>query len=209
MRASGTNASGSSVEPRKLSHFVKLTMFAFGMGVTLCASLRAQRSANDSGSPNMSGVTDVTPGWKYLLQNDDLVMVQYNSDSSGNVTTSIVSLNTANSQISGTSKSIAIGTSNPGLDGTHGVVASQASGRVFNTSTDSVGVLTAISGGWGFSLANSSGVQSSSRLNASFPPYGIVYTRVVMGDFNGDGLADPLVFYEDTAFNGNSPPEFE
>jgi hypothetical protein len=25
-----------------------------------------------------------------------------------------------------------------------------------------------------------------------------------MGDFNGDGLADPLAFYEDTNFNGTA-----
>jgi hypothetical protein len=40
----------------------------------------------------MSGVTDVTPGWKYLLQNDDLAMVQVTQAADGTVTTSLVTM---------------------------------------------------------------------------------------------------------------------
>ncbi|MGH7868541.1 MAG: FG-GAP repeat domain-containing protein, partial [Candidatus Dormibacteraceae bacterium] len=44
-------------------------------------------------------------------------------------------------------------------------------------------------------LADSTGIQSSAPLDSRFRPSGTVFTQVVMGDFNGDGLADPLVFY--------------
>ena len=36
------------------------------------------------------------------------------------------------------------------------------------------------------------------RCNLLPPPSGIVNTQGVMGDFNGDGLADPLAFYENS-----------
>lgn len=59
----------------------------------------------------MSGVTDVTPGWKYLLQNDDLAMVQVTQAADGTVTTSLVTMNTSNSGLSGTPQTVTIGSS--------------------------------------------------------------------------------------------------
>jgi hypothetical protein len=189
---------------RQFRRIAEPTTLALAAVLALCPSLRAQSSTNDPGAPNMSGVTDVTPGWKYLLQNEDLTMVQVTQASDGTVTTSLITMDTAKSALSGTPQTVPISSSAPGVDATKGAVASEASGRIFNTSTDSVAVLTAVQGGWKFALADSTGVQSSSQLKSSFPPYGTVYTQVVMGDFNGDGLADPLAFYEDTNFNGTS-----
>jgi len=181
----------------------KLIAVTVLVGIAFPTSLRAQ-SSGDPGAPNMSGVTDVTPGWKYLLVNDDLVMLQV-TNSNGMLTTSLVSMNTSNSALSGTQQNITIHastTSTPPFDPTNSVVAAEASGRMFNTPTDMVAVLTATEDGWQFSLANSTGVQSS-VLATGFPPEGTVYTQVVMGDFNGDGLADALTFYEDTNFDAN------
>jgi hypothetical protein len=193
-----------------VGRFLKLTSLAAFVWVAFSTSLPAQSSGNDSGAPNMTGVTDVTPGWKYLLRNDDLVMLQANFDGSGNLTTSLVTMKTANSAISGTPTTININTSNPNLDPSlGGVPVSQASGRVFNTATDSVAILYPVNNGWGFALANSGGVQASSRLTTSIPPVGKVFTHVVMGDFNGDGLADPLVIYENSGYNANPVPDFQ
>ncbi len=46
--------------------------------------------------------------------------------------------------------------------------------------------------GWKFAIADSTGVQSSIQLNNNFPHYNTVKTHLAMGDFNGDGLADPV-----------------
>lgn len=188
---------------RRISKLTLVTAFAFA-GTS--GALWAQNSSTDNGAPNMSKVTDVTPGWKYLLQNNDLAMVEVTQGANSTMTTSLVTLETSNSALSGTSKSIVIANSssaaiNPGA----GIPAAEASGRVFNTSTDSVGVLTAISSGWKFALADSTGVQSSIQLHSQFSPSGTVYTQVLMGDFNGDGLADPLAIYASViAQDGNS-----
>src|SRR5438105_1341814 len=75
---------------RRLTKLIVVAAFA---GTALCPTLCAQKSNSDPGAPNMSGVTDVTPGWKYLLQNKDLVMLQVNTDS-GVTSTSLVSMDT-------------------------------------------------------------------------------------------------------------------
>jgi hypothetical protein len=162
-------------------------------------SLHAQSSTNDAGAPNMSAVTDVTPDWKYLLRNDDLAALQLTVNADGTTTTSLVIMDTSKSTVSATPQSVTISTGVQGGFGNQGVIASEAAGRVFNTDTDSIAVLTAVNNGWFAALANSDGLQSSSVLKTSFLPLEVVNTRVVMADFNGDGLADPLVFYSNTA----------
>ncbi len=183
----------------RLAKLIALVAFA---GTAFCPTLYAQKSNNDPGAPNMSGVTDVTPGWKYILQNKDLAMVQTTLNSDNTVTTSLVVMNTAKSALSGTQQTITIDNFSPGS--LQGIMASQASGRVFNSSTDTVAVLSAIPSGWKMFFADSSGVHSSSPLKSSFSPAGTVYTQIIMGDFNGDGLADPLAFYTNTNFNGSA-----
>src|SRR5690242_13788188 len=183
-----------------------LIAFAVLIAMALCPILRAQ--TGDNTAPDMSNVTDVSPGWKYLLRNDDLVMLQVGT-SNGVTSTSLLSMNTANSALSGTQQPISVADSTiPASLNTNGsVLASEAAGRMFNTSTDAVGILyvyvpTGQGPEWAFSVSNSTGVQASSKLNSSFTPNGTVFTQVVMGDFNGDGLVEPLALYENTNFNG-------
>lgn len=151
----------------------------------------------------MAGVTDVSGGMHYLLQNDDLVMLQVRNQG-GVVTTSLVTANTENSKLSGTPHATTISNSYPNgnFDPTGGAVASEAVGRMYNTKSDMLAVLNAIDNGtqsptnWLLSLFDPlSGFQNATQLSSRFRPGGTVFTRVVMGDFNGDGLADPLVFY--------------
>ena len=168
----------------------------------ICPVLRAQ--SGDTTAPDMSNVTDVTPGWKYLLRNDDLVMLQF-STSNGVTNTSLVGMNTSNSALSGTQQNIDVAKSNipSSVDTKNSVLASEAAGRMFNTSTDAVGILYVFGSEWAFSVSNSAGVQASAKLNSSFTPNSTVFTQVVMGNFNGDGLVEPLAFYENTNFAGS------
>ena len=189
------SANTNNASRRRFQRIAELTALALAAVLALCPSVRAQSSTNDSGAPNMSGVTDVTPGWKYLLQNDDLAMVQVTQAADGTVTTSLVTMDTSNSGLSGTPQNIPISSFTPAFIPTKGVPASEASGRIFNTNTDTVAVLTAVQFGWEFAFADSNGVLSSTQLTSKFAPFNTVYTQVVMGDFNGDGLADPLGFY--------------
>jgi len=186
--------------PDCLFSLAKLGFIAIFVVHALDSSAWAQRSDRDPAGPNMSEVTDVTPGWKYLLQNKDITMLQGTQNSDGTVTTSLVVMNTSNSALSGMQKTIAIDSFNPGS--IQGNLAAQGSGRIFNSASDTVAVLSAFQNGWKVSYVDSSGVQSSTQLKSSFSPAGTIYTQVVMCDFNGDGLADPLVFYSDTNFNG-------
>ena len=112
----------------------------------------------------MSGVSDVTPGWKYLLRNDDLVMLQLNTDS-GVTSTSLASMDTSKSALSGTPLNIPIAKSNipASVDTTNSVLAAEASGRMFNTNTDTVGVLGVYGPDWAFWVANSAGFQAATN----------------------------------------------
>ena len=181
----------------------KLIAVAACAGTAFSPTLYAQKSSNDPGAPNMSGVTDVTPGWKYILQNKDLALLQVSTDS-GVTSTSLVSMETSKSALSGTPLNIPVAKSNisTSVDMTNSILAAEAAGRMFNTSTDAVGVLSVYGLVWAFSVVDSTSPQAATTLNSSFAPNGTVYTQVVMGDFNGDGLADPLAFYTDTNFNG-------
>ena len=194
------SANTNNTSRRRFHRIAKLICLALFMGAAGCPSLRAQSSSNDPGAPNLSGVTDVTPGWKYLLQNDDLAMVQVNTDASGVTSTSLLSMNTSNSALSGTQQTIAVASSQlpASVNTQNSVLASEAAGRMFNTNTDSVGILYVYGSQWAFSVSNSAGVQAAAKLNSVFTLNGTVFTQVVMGDFKGDGLVEPLAFYENT-----------
>lgn len=181
----------------------KLIAIAVVVGTALSPALCAQSLQNDPTAPTMTGVTDVTPGWKYLLRNDDLVMVQLNT-TSGVTSASLVSMETSKSALSGTQVNIPIAKSNipSSLDTTNSILVAEAAGRMFNTDTDAVGVLSVDGSQWAFSVSDSKAVQASTTLNAGFAPNGTVYTQVVMGDFTGDGLADPVAFFSNTNFRG-------
>jgi hypothetical protein len=193
--SSGQSANMNNTGHHGSDRLPKLIAAVLLVGAILSPSLRAQNQ--DTGAPDMSHVTDVTPGWKYLLQDDDLAMVTVNANPDGTLRTSLVTMGTSNSSIEGTPQAIPITNSQP-FNFQSGVVASEASGRMFNTNLDTIAILTAGGDGWDLALANVNGVQSSTRLQTSFLPSGTIYEQVVMGEFNGDGLADPLVFYTKT-----------
>lgn len=175
------------------------------LGITCCSVLHAQNSQNDNGEHNMSGVTDVTGGMQFLLQNDDMIMLQVNQDHSV-TTTSVVSYDTNNSSVSNSqTNTIAASNSTGAFAPNSQYLASEAAGRMYNTTTDTIAVLNAVDDGnpaWLFTLFDpQTGSRYPTRLNTSFRPYVGVYTQVVMGDFNGDQLADPLVFYASVSSN--------
>jgi hypothetical protein len=190
------SAKADDSEQAGFGYIVKLTILIFFAVAALSLSLHGQKLNNDDGAPNMSNVTDVTPGWKYLLQNDDLAMVQVTQNSDNSLTTSLTTTDTSKSGLSGTQKVITIANDNSGdVPLGSGILASEASGRMFNISTDIIAVLTESGGRWNLALADSTGVQSSILLTTNIYPLFKIYTQVVMGDFNGDGLGDPLLFY--------------
>ena len=199
------SGNGSDAVLSKFHRILKLTILVLFVGTALCSAVRAQ--TNDNGEPTMTNVNDVAGGMKYLLRNDDLAMVQVSVGSDGTVTTSLVTMDTSGARLSGTRQTTTVAKCvNTGLfDPNAGVVASEASGRMYNIKTDTVALLNAgdncdqqpVLGShvWLLTLADSTGIQSSHVLQSRLQPHGTVYTQVVMGDFNGDGLADPLVFY--------------
>ncbi|HZU09831.1 MAG TPA: VCBS repeat-containing protein, partial [Pseudacidobacterium sp.] len=137
---------------------------------------------------------------KYLLQNDDMVLLQVKQDYQ-TTTTSVVSYDTNNSHL-GNSQTTTIGvstSSGTAFDPRTTFAASEAAGRMYNTNTDTIAVLHAIDDynpAWQITLFDpQTRSANTTRLNTSFRPYGTIFTQIVMGDFNGDGLADPLVFY--------------
>ncbi len=205
---SGLSIQSANRSDAVLSRFhrvLKLTIFALFVSTVVCSTVRAQ--TNDTGEPTMTNVNDVAGGMKYLLRNDDLAMVQVSVASDGTVTTSLVTMDTSGSKLSGTQQTTTVAKCvDTGLFNPHtGVVASEASGRMYNIKADTVALLNAGdncdqppalgSHVWLLTLADSTGIESSHVLQSRLQPHGTVYTQVVMGDFNGDGLADPLVFY--------------
>lgn len=186
---------------RPAAVFVFLSIAA--LSLPACAVAQEQSLTIDQGAPNMSGVTDVTGGQHYLLENDDLVMLQEN-DNNGNLQTQLVTMDTSNSRVSGSPQTTTINSFNPNgafdptASGTF--VAATGTGRMYNTKSDVVATLTA--GGpsgesnWWLTLLDPlTHFQYSSAINSRFKPYSQVYTQVVMGDFTGDDLFDPLLFY--------------
>lgn len=153
----------------------------------------------DCGAPHMKNVTDVLPDHKYLLKNDDLSLLQV-SQSGSTITESVISYDSNNSQFSGPSTTnLSIYNSTGVFDPRAGIVASEASGRMYNVKHDTIGLLNAaeLSPGntaWLFTPYPPNPVHNY-QLASRFKPYGTVYTQLVMADFNGDGLADGLAFY--------------
>lgn len=178
--------------------FVFLSIFT----LSLPACVFAQQSLTiDQDAPDMSGVNDVLGGQHYLLENDDLAMLQV-ADSNGNLNTQVVTMNTSNSQISGSPQTTTVSSFNPnGAFNPNGsVLAAIGTGRMYNTKSDVIASLTAggPSGGvawWLTILDPLTHFQYSGAIHSRFQPYGTVFTQLVMGDFTGDELSDPLLFY--------------
>ena len=184
---------------------MKMSALIFCLGLTCCPALRAQTLVRDG--RDMSKVKDVINGQHVLLQNDDITMLQVSQDH-GSVTTSLVTLDTSDSKLSDKPQTTAItkSTYTGAFDPSQGVTASQGTGRMYNTKKDIIALLNAVdssdtpplaSDAWMLTLYDPpvGGFQKNIQLESSFKPYGAVYTQLAMGDFNGDGLSDPLVFY--------------
>ena len=183
---------------------VATVLVAALLGTYSAVAAQAQNLVRDTSAPSMANVTDVTGGMNYLLQNDDLMRLQINQN--GNTTTtSIVTLNTTGSQItSSQTTQLATSTLNDSFDPSAGQTASEAVGRMYSNGNDVVALLTAVdttnpptsNDSWTLTLFDPlSGFQVATRLATNFRPHGTVYTQVLMGDFKGDNLVEPLIFY--------------
>jgi hypothetical protein len=153
----------------------------------------------DTNGPNMDGVKDVTGGMTYLLQNDDLTMVQLRQDGSGNVTTSLLTMDTSKSQPSNPQPPISLSQVNPNgqYETNSGLLAGMATGRMFQTKSDVIAVLNEGGGpSWQLSLIDPlTGWDTAVTVHSTFRPQGQVFTQVVMGKFLANKLDDPLVAY--------------
>ena len=194
----------------ELQLIVSAVVISVLMITVLPRDLRAQSLLHNDG-PNMSGNNDPTGGLKFLLVNDDLVMVQVSKGSGNNVSTSLLTMDTSNSTVPNAPQTTAINTTDASgaFNRNSGVLAAQAVGRMFNTKSDIAAVLNAgdATGGktWSFTLIDPlTKFQLTTALNSQFRPSGTIFTQVVMGDFNGDKLADPLVIYSSVASNGST-----
>ena len=63
-------------------------------------------SLHQEQSQSMNNVRDVTGGMRYLLVDDDLVLLQVQTDSHNRMTTSLVTMDTANSGFSGSPRTV-------------------------------------------------------------------------------------------------------
>jgi hypothetical protein len=153
----------------------------------------------DCGAPHMKKVTDVLPGHKYLLRNDDLSLLKI-SQKDSTITISATNYDTKSSHLDGSSTTnLFIYDSTGVFNPKAGVVASEASGRMYNLKHDTIGLLNAaeLSPGntaWLFTPYPPDQIHNY-ELASRFKPHGTVYTQLVMGDFNGDALAEGLAFY--------------
>jgi hypothetical protein len=156
----------------------------------------------------MKNVPDVMQGQRYLRQIDDVVLLQQFqlTDSSGNTTmqTGLLNLTTSNSTISSNTFTHTYGVPlnqipynvNAGT-----AMSSLAMGRIFNTLRDmAVGIFA--DSFWRVSLTDYTAASTSEKIiQTKFAPYGQVYSQVVMGDFNGNGYSDALLFYVSVGSN--------
>ena len=169
--------------------------------LALSSALSAQTRTlvRDPDGPKMAGVTDVTGGMTYLLQDDDLTMIQLRQDGSGNVTTSLLTMDTSKSQPANPKPPISVTQVNPNgqYETNSGLLAGMATGRMFETKSDVIAILNEGDGpSWQLSLIDPlTGWDTAVQLHSSFRPQGQVFTQVVMGEFLDGKLDDPLVSY--------------
>jgi hypothetical protein len=151
----------------------------------------------DSSATSVSQVKDVTGGLKYLLQEDDIALVSLNQGSGGAVTTSVTTVNTANSQLSLAQTASASSVAPNGSWSATSYSNAIGVGRMFAIATDDIGVLSPTSGpAWNWSIQNiATKFSGKQTLTSRFVPHGGIYTQVVMGNFLGNGFSTPLLFY--------------
>ena len=161
-------------------------------------SLRADSLGREKGARNVQNVPDVTGGMRYLLQDEDLVMPLISLGQDNQLTTGLRTLDTANSGFSGPAQTVPVSQVNTQEKyNTSGVPAAEASGRMFETVSDTLAVLNEGNGpDWQLTLIDPlTKFSNQTELTTRFRPYGTVFTQVALGNFLGNNLDDPLVFY--------------
>lgn len=152
----------------------------------------------------MTGVTDVLGGQKYLLQVQDLQLLQVNLQSNGVLNTGTSDLFSNNSAINplGTYQSFSQSTAPGPYDFNHGILASEAAGRMFNTSNDTVAILAPTGTYFRLSFLDNHTPWTTAVSLTSIPPAGTVSVHVALGKFTGNGYASALAFYQSVSTSG-------
>src|SRR3569833_2135051 len=181
------------------------TMLALGclLGIT---SLQADTFKLNPTAPTMLTIDDVLGGQRYLLRDDEVNLLQV-YQLNGQTYTSVKTFPTANSHFEHTNLDTSITlTTSPSYF--NGVPSSVGFGRMLNTSNDQI---AAISPGpntpsaWTVTVADPvTQTKLTQPIGSKFAPAGGVYTQVVMGNFDGRGLSEALLFYASTAGQGNA-----
>lgn len=171
-------------------------LYLVSMGLPL--AVFADNLTRDGGSKSLQGVTDVTGGLTYILQNDDVSVLQM-TQSGNTYTTKMWTVDTHDSTLSQNPGEIHITSTDPqGYTPQGGVPIGEGVGRMFNGRGDTVTILNEGDGpSW---LIHQRDIVSGFHVDnigvvSKFAPYGQVYTQVVTGNFIGDRYADPLIFY--------------
>ena len=162
------------------------------------AAAQTQSLSIDQGAQSMTGVQDVLGNQKYLLQDQDLQLLQVSLQGNGSLSTQTSDLFTGNSAVNSQavdqsfSQSTAPGTFNF----SSGVLASEASGKMFNTTNDTVAIIAPVETYFRLTfLDNRSGWNTAVSLTNNFQPGGTVNVQVAMGNFTGTGYAATLAYY--------------
>jgi hypothetical protein len=182
----------------------------FSSTPTSTAAPQLQRTAaesqsvyRDTSARSMENVPDFLNGQHYLLVNDDLSMLQVVPGAGTKLTTQLITMDTSNSVISPQRQTTDISSFTPPnrLDKNEApFLAAEGVGRMFNTSGDQIVILSPTQKGsgitWGLSIVDRlRGVQFSIYPGFHYTPGSVMpATRIVMGDFTGDGFSDALLF---------------
>lgn len=182
----------------------------FSSTSTGTAAPQLQRTAAESQSVyretserNMENVTDVLNGQNYLLVDNDLSMIQVVPGPGNKLTTQLITMNTSNSVISPERKTEEISSFTPPnrLDKNNApFVAAEGVGRMFNTTGDQIVTLSPTQNEsritWDLSIVDPlKGFRFSTNPGFHYTPGDVTpATRIVMGDFTGNGFSEALVF---------------
>ncbi len=181
----------------RLKQLTCVMMAAAFAGAVLANGAHAQTAVRDSSARSVTNTTDVTGGLKYLLQEDDVAAFTLVSGPGGTVQTTMTTVGTSSSQF-GTAQSSVISTTSPNGQWVPLTYSNAMGlGRVFAIASDDIGVLSPTNGpAWNWSMQDlATKFSGNQTLSSRFAPYGGVYTQVIMGNFVGNYLSTPLLFY--------------
>lgn len=169
------------------------------------AQTHSQSLSIDPGAQPMSGVTDVLNGQKYLLLDTDLQLVQVNVQNDV-LNTQAVELYTNDSNIlSENDISFSQSVGPEPFQFNYGVLASEASGRMFNSTTDTVAISAPVGNYFRLTfLDHYSGWNTAVSLTNAFLPSGTVFVNAAMGRFTPTGYTSTLAMYMSVTSSGSS-----